>query len=388
MFGMTSVLEQNPVDAGEPGRPRDASNLLRASSRRNSTRSDNQARLFGLDGIQSSRNGRIQSASPMRTRAGVEYRPLPCKTLLNESKDDSLPFSWTINPYRGCEFACQYCFARATHSYLDHDPKDFERRIYVKQGAADVLRRQLRPELLQGRTIAIGTATDPYQGAERHFRITRGILETLARIPNLSLTITTKSPLVARDLDLLREIDRQGRVRVNISMTTLRPGLARILEPRAPVPRRRIETIQRVSEAGISTAIFCMPILPGITDRLEDLKSLLGAARAAGACHAFGSPLHLETPIRPTFLPMLRRHFPQLYGHYQDLYRGSRYAPRQEAERIDRIFAAARDAVGFSNRTERSVEKIGSCTRVGPSDTVPPRIAGEPPAAQTTLWMV
>src|SRR5690606_34741676 len=195
MFGMTSVLEHDPVDAGEPGRPHDAGAFVpRASSRRSSSRSDNQARLFGLDGTPSSRNERIQSARPMRTRAGVEYRPLPCKSLLNESKDHSLPFSWTINPYRGCEFACQYCYARATHSYLEHVPKDFERRIYVKQGAPEVLRRQLRPELLQGRTIAIGTATDPYQGAERHFRITHGILESLTRIPGLSLTITTKSP--------------------------------------------------------------------------------------------------------------------------------------------------------------------------------------------------
>lgn len=379
MFGMATVLRSDLGGAEKPGRTNDASTLLRASSRPRSSRIDIQARLFRPAEITLSRNEQIQSAVPMRTRAGVEYRPLPCKSLLNENKNRSLPFSWTINPYRGCEFACQYCYARATHAYLDHDPRDFERRIYVKQGAAKVLQAQLRPELLRGRPIAIGTATDPYQGAERHFRITRGILQALARIPDLSVSITTKSPLVLRDLDLLREISQHSHMRVNISMTTLRPGLARILEPRAPAPRRRIETIQRLSEAGIATAVFCMPILPGITDRLEDLKLLLGAARAAGACHAFGNTLHLETLIRPTFLPMLRHNFPQLYGHYQDLYRSGRYAPRREAERVERIFTAARDQVGFPKTTERSVAE---------DEIAAPRAPRNPLAVQTSLWSV
>ncbi|MCA9727405.1 MAG: radical SAM protein [Candidatus Eisenbacteria bacterium] len=286
----------------------------------------------------------------------MEYRPLPCKSLLNENKNPALPFSWTINPYRGCEFACTYCYARATHAYLDHDPKDFERRIYVKQGAAHVLATSLRPELLYGRPVTIGTATDPYQGAERHFRITRGVLEVLSRYRGLSVSITTKSPLVVRDIDLLRRIREHSHLRVNVSLITLRPGLARILEPRAPVPRRRIETIQRLVEAGIPVALFCMPILPGITDRAEDLRAVLGAARAAGASYAFGNTVHLEKPIRPTFLPMLRRHFPQLYGHYQDLYGGRRYAPARETERIDRIFTLERDRAGFPAETERTLD--------------------------------
>jgi DNA repair photolyase len=266
-----------------------------------------------------------------------------------------MPFAWTINPYRGCEFACRYCYARATHAYLDHDPKDFEKRIYVKRNAAEVLAKTLRPELLLGKSVTIGTATDPYQGAERHFQVTRGILQVLARTPGLSLSITTKSPLVLRDVDVIREIAGHSRIRVNISMTTLGPSLARILEPRAPRPPRRIETIHRLAAAGIDTALFCMPILPGITDRTEDLQALVTAAKEAGARYAFGGTLHLEAPIRPTFLPILRRHFPHLYGHYQDLYAHGRYAPKREQERIDRLFAFVRDRAGFPPTTERTV---------------------------------
>lgn len=303
--------------------------------------------LLAFDEAPATREERIRRGTPLRVRFDVEYRPLPCRTLLNANRNPGLPFAWTINPYRGCEFACRYCYARATHSYLQHGPEDFEKRIYVKKNAAEVLARTLPPEVLGGEPIAIGTATDPYQGAERHFRITRAVLGVLAKLPGLDVSITTKSPLVLRDLDLLQRIAAQGRLRVNVSMTTLRPGLARILEPRAPRPPRRLETIARLSQAGIETALFCMPILPGITDGWHELAPLLRAARDAGARQAFGGTLHLEEEIRPVFLPMLRRHFPQLSHHYEELYAHGRYAPRREQERIHRLFERVRAEVGF-----------------------------------------
>src|SRR6476659_6937525 len=166
----------------------------------------------------------------------IEYFTLPAKSILNRCTGTRMPFTWTINPYRGCEFACKYCYARYTHEFMElRDGLDFERKIYVKDHAAELLSQELR-HVKYGEDIAIGTATDPYQPAERKFEITRGILQELAKHTELDLGIVTKSDLVVRDIDVLQEISRKNRLFVNLTVTTLKTDLARILEPRAPRP--------------------------------------------------------------------------------------------------------------------------------------------------------
>src|SRR6202162_5184893 len=181
----------------------------------------------------------------------VEYFTLPVRSLLNRCTGVRMPFEWTINPYRGCEFACKYCYARYTHEFMEmRDGVEFEQKIYVKQHTADLLRRDLR-RVKRGESIALGTATAPYQPAERRYEVTRGILEEFVRHGGLELGIVTKSNLIVRDLDLLREVSRNNVLSVHITVTTLHVELARILEPRAPRPDLRMEAVRAISEAGI-----------------------------------------------------------------------------------------------------------------------------------------
>src|SRR2546421_3217769 len=195
----------------------------------------------------------------------VEYFTLPVRSLLNRCTVARMPFTWTINPYRGCEFACKYCYARYTHEFMEmRDGVDFEQKIYVKQHAADLLRQELR-RVKPGEEIAIGTATDPYQPAERRFEVTRIILEEFARHEGLELGIVTKSNLVLRDIDLLQQISRKNDISVHVTITTLNVDLARILEPRAPRPDLRLEAVRRLNQAGINAGVSCSPVIPEIT---------------------------------------------------------------------------------------------------------------------------
>src|SRR5882757_3970199 len=210
---------------------------------------------------------RLAFSSPRAdAKRGTEYFLLPVRSILNHCDSDRVPFTWTVNPYRGCEFGCQYCYARYTHEYMDLDSADFERKIYVKQDCGPLAGRDLATEKVQGEHIAIGTATDPYQPAEREFGTTRAILEQMATRKGLSVSITTKSNQVVRDLDLLLRIAAHSTVHVNMSITTLRPRLARMLEPRAPRPDLRLQAVRELRDAGIAAGVFAMPVLPGLTD--------------------------------------------------------------------------------------------------------------------------
>ena len=177
-------------------------------------------------------------AEALRRRAGVDYFDLLVREILNKSEASRLPFDWTINPYRGCEFGCVYCYARETHGFFEStSPEDFETRIFVKRQAAEKLALRLRKSDLRGQSIAIGTATDPYQPAEKHFGVTRSLLEVFTAVEGLQLSITTKSPLVLKDLDLLAELDRKHSIEIRMSITTVDRDLARKLEPAAPDPQ-------------------------------------------------------------------------------------------------------------------------------------------------------
>ncbi len=262
---------------------------------------------------------RLAAGSPLLdARRSVEYFDLPARRLLNRA-DPRMPFDWGLNPYRGCEFGCRYCYARYTHEFMELDAAAFENRIYVKRFSAPAFRAELR-RIPRGESIAIGTATDPYQPAERRFGITRAILETLAGDSGRSVSITTKSDLVARDLDLFKALAARNRVHVNLSISTLDARLARLLEPRAPLPSLRLAAVRRLADAGIETGVFPNPIMPCITDSEENLDSLAAAVKRAGTAFLYGGPLILRSCTRRVFFPFLERHFPDAVPRYRALF--------------------------------------------------------------------
>lgn len=294
----------------------------------------------------------------------VEYFTLPVRSLLNRCTGVRMPFEWTINPYRGCEFACKYCYARYTHEFMEmRDGVDFEQKIYVKQHAADLLRQELR-RVKPGEQIAIGTATDPYQPAERRFEITRTILEELTRHEGLNLGLITKGNLILRDLDLLTQIARKNRLHVSVTITTLTVNLARILEPRAPRPDLRMETVQKLNQAGIQTGVSCSPVIPGITDSLRNLEALVRGTVAAGGKHIFANPLFLKPCSAAVFLPFLEKEFPQLAASYHERYKDRAFLPRSYGKRISQLMATLRQKYGMKpstrERTQESATPVES----------------------------
>jgi DNA repair photolyase len=284
----------------------------------------------------------------------VEYFTLPTRSLLNRCTGVRMPFTWTINPYRGCEFACKYCYARYTHEFMEmRDGVDFEQKIYVKQHAADLLRQELR-RVKPGEQIAIGTATDPYQPAERRFEVTRAILEELARHQGLDLGIVTKGNLILRDLDLLHQVGQKNRLMVSVTITTLNVDLARILEPRAPRPDLRMETVRRLAQAGIEAGVSCAPVIPGITDSLRNLEGLVRATAQAGGKHIFANPLFLKPCSAAVFLPFLEKEFPQLAADYQQRYKDRAFLPKTYGKRISTLMTSLRQKYGMGHHDRES----------------------------------
>lgn len=292
----------------------------------------------------------------LREGHNVEYFTLPARSLLNRCTGVRMPFTWTVNPYRGCEFACKYCYARYTHEFMEmRDGVEFEQKIYVKQHTADLLRRDLR-RVKRGESIALGTATDPYQPAERRYEVTRGILEEFVRHGGLELGIVTKSNLIVRDLDLLREVSRNNVLSVHITVTTLNVELARILEPRAPRPDLRMEAVREISEAGINVGVSCSPVLPGITDSPADLEALVREAAAAGARHVFANPLFLKPCSAAIFLPFLEMHFPHLVDNYRRRYQDRSFLPPSYGKRISQLIARLRQKYGIRRADPREAK--------------------------------
>ena len=272
----------------------------------------------------------------------IEYFTLPVKSLLNRCTGTRMPFTWTINPYRGCEFACKYCYARYTHEFMEmRDGIEFEQKIYVKQHAADLLRQELR-RVKPGEDIALGTATDPYQPIEKKLEITRSILQEFARHTGLEIGIVTKSAMVARDIDVLQEVSKRNRLGVNITITTTDTDLARILEPRAPRPDLRLEALKKLHEAGIRAGVICAPVLPGITDSPRHLEDVVRKAAAAGACHIYCNPLFLKPCSAAVFLPFLKEHFPKLVPEYEKRFASRAFLPAVYRKRISALFAQFR----------------------------------------------
>jgi len=292
----------------------------------------------------------------------VEYFTLESRSLLNRCTSERMPFTWTINPYRGCEFACKYCYARYTHEFMEmRDGVDFERKIYVKQHAAALLRRDLK-KVKTGEGIAIGTATDPYQPAERRFGVTRTVLAVMAEFAGLDVGIVTKSDAVLRDAELLREIAKKNELFVNLTVTTVHADLARILERRAPRPDLRLKAVQKLNEAGVPAGVICAPVVPGITDSTRDLDALVKAAKEAGARYIYANPLFLKPCSAAIFVPWLEKEFPHLVESYQQRFASRAFLPEAYRKRISTLMASLRKkyGVGTSERREREyrVEEV------------------------------
>lgn len=286
----------------------------------------------------------------------VEYRSLPTRKWLNRCNSRRVPFTWTLNPYRGCEYGCKYCYARFTHEFLERPGIDaFETEIYAKDFAEPAFRQELR-RLKPGQVLGLGTATDPYQPIERKFKLTRRVLEAMDGIEGVSLFITTKSDLVARDTDLLKALGRRNEVRVTLTVTTMDPELAKLTEPFAPRPDLRMKAVATLAEAEVHVGVIASPVLPLITDSAKSLELVALAAKAAGADQFDANVLFLKPSAQRVFFPFLRTHFPEHLARYRQGYSSEAYLkgsyPAEIRERVDQI----RRRVGIERRNlERSI---------------------------------
>ena len=252
------------------------------------------------------------------------------RTIITRNESPDISFDRSINPYRGCEHGCVYCFARPTHSYMGLSPGlDFESKLFAKPDAAKLLDKELSKEGYQPRTIAIGTNTDPYQPIERQWRIMREILEVLEARKH-PVGVVTKSALVTRDIDILSRMAEQGLAKVALSVTTLDRMLARTMEPRASTPPKRLEAIKQLTEAGIPASVMVAPIVPGLND--PEIERILDAARAAGARDAGYVILRLPLEVSPIFKDWLLRHYPDRYRHVMSLVRSMRDGKDYDSE--------------------------------------------------------
>ncbi len=284
----------------------------------------------------------------LEAKRAVQYFEIGCKSLLNRTRP-GMPFEWSLNPYRGCEFGCRYCYARYTHEFMElHRSSEFEEHIYAKSNVGAILRRELR-RIDGSRGIAVGTATDPYQPAERRFRRTRAALEVLAEYSGNAVSITTKSDLVTRDIDVLAALAKHNAVSVNVTITTLDVSLARLLEPRAPRPELRLKAVRKLSESGIPVGVFPNPIMPLITDQEQRLDRLARAARDHGASYFGGGLLFLMPCSRRVFFPFLEKHFPHLLRRYTERYEASPYLRGAYRDVIRDRIAAIRDRYGLAS---------------------------------------
>jgi DNA repair photolyase len=305
---------------------------------------------------------------------GTKFVTLQPRSVLNSPQQTGMDY-WSINPYVGCEFGCTYCYARYAHRYLverahdagritdtefaeyrgAHGWEAFENRIFVKEqilGALDAdLKRFFKRQSADSReveAIVIGTATDPYQPAERRFRLTRAVLERLARYEGLSVGIITKSPLIARDRDVLLRLQAHNDLQIHLSLITADAQLARKLEARSPIPAARLRALKQLTDAGVNAGLIVAPVLPGITDGVDHLDALFAAARRAGARFVHAGALRLYPAVRDRFLPILAEHFPDLLPRYEAAYKGKGAAPRDYAKALARRVRTLQRKHGFT----------------------------------------
>lgn len=295
----------------------------------------------------------LEELPPFRTEVQVE-KP---RTIITRNESPDIPFDRSINPYRGCEHGCIYCFARPTHAFMGLSAGlDFEAKLFAKPDAPKMLERELSKPGYKPRVIAIGTNTDPYQSIEKEWRIMRQMLEVLDKA-NHPVSIVTKSALVMRDIDILSRMAARGLAWVGMSVTTLDRKLARTMEPRAATPPRRLETIRALSEAGIPTAIMMAPIIPGLND--HEIERVLDSGKAAGALEASYVLLRLPLEVSPLFRDWLLRNYPDRYRHVMSLVRSMRGGKDYDAEFGKRMKGAGPYAWQIARRFEMAGKRLG-----------------------------
>jgi DNA repair photolyase len=291
------------------------------------------------------------ASSPAGEGHEMEVRSLQARSILNRCVSRrGLRFTWSINPYRGCEFACRYCYARYTHEFMELPPEDFERKIFIKQNAAWLLEqelKQVRPE----EEIALGTATDPYQPVERRARVTESLLEVLARQHDLRIGIVTKSTLIERDIALLQRIAERNTLTLHLTITTPNAALARLLEPRAPRPDLRLRTVGRLRQAGLRAGVLCSPLLPGLTDTGKALDGMAKRAKAADASFFSAQPLFLKPCSKEIYLGFIREHFPALEPMYRQRFDSEAFVSAAYRKRIEGLVKAVRAKYHLGRRS-------------------------------------
>lgn len=295
-------------------------------------------------------------ASLLESKRRVEYRELETRRYITRCNVERMPFAWTINPYRGCEFGCKYCYARYTHEFMElRDPKQFEEKIFAKKWDEAEFRKELLA-IPHGQQIALGTATDPYQPAERRYGVTRKMLEVFARSRGRQLGIITKGDLVARDADVLAEIGRNNDVGVTLTITTMDEALARSLEPYAPRPALRVEAMAKLSAAGVPCGAQCSPLLPLINDSEQSIDAVGKAAAGAGAIWFHGHALFLKPCAKEVFFPFMEEHFPKLARRYHERYDHEAYLSGEYPKLVRERILAVRERYAMNGRVVRYPE--------------------------------
>ena len=308
---------------------------------------------------------KLASEGPLlEAKQRVEYFEIETRSFIGRCSGTRMPFVWTVNPYRGCEFGCKYCYARYAHEFMElRDPLQFERKIYAKRFRPDAFRAEVS-KVKHGESVWIGTATDPYQPAERRYGITRRILDVLVRETGFKIGITTKSDLIARDAALIGEIGRSSIVHVNITITTVDADLARLIEPLAPRPDLRLKAVRALADAGVRVTVLGNPIMPLITDSEKNLDRVCAAAAEAGAASFSAHPLFLKPCSKAVFLPFLEERFPHLVRRYKERFDANAYLhghyPERIRERVNAIVARHR----MAPRGEDYVPEQFSCPQM------------------------
>jgi DNA repair photolyase len=314
----------------------------------------------------------------------TRFYEVRAKSALNRVPEASaMPFRWTINPYRGCSHACRYCFARPTHTYLGFNAgRDFEREIVVKVNVPEVLRAELRRPSWKGEHVAMGTNTDPYQWVEGRYKLMPGIWAAFRDFKN-PCSVLTKSPLLLRDLPLMKEIAAVTEISANLSIPTMEEKAWRATEPHTPNPKARMEAVAELNRNGIPTGILVAPLMPGINDDPKLVEQILQAAADAGATSIGGIGLHLRGEVRGVFMEWLASYRPDLVEHYEQLYAGGAYLPKAERERLSGLLRGARTRrMGPFRRDPADTRPIDRDRR----SPAPPRASSPPAVAQEALF--
>lgn len=296
----------------------------------------------------------------VRERAGVAYRELRTRSLLNRCSSERMPFEWTVNPYRGCAMGCRYCYATYTHEFLGVElPEAFHSSVFVKSGGEAETAQRLLAVRRRGEQIALGTATDPYQPGESDFKVTRRFLELVATQRRVRLSITTKGAVILRDLELLRRIHERSSLSIHVSLISPHAELLRRIEPLAPPPEVRLEVMRRLAEAGLDVSLSLAPVLPALTDSEQDLDLLLGRVRAAGVRAFSHVLLFLRSPTREKYLRWLGSAFPRCLPAYQAAYATRVYLGGAYRRRLHALLERLRERHGLAKAwsEERAAER-------------------------------